>query len=531
MAAFMEVVNPDVTTRFTNAQDSDFVICPASNTQSIVIGASNNPSTTRAAFKLTSSNLEVNSNLVFGGGLVTKGMCITQNTPGAYNTMSNPASISGITSTGFPSYSLTLSNTQTSFQLKDTTGSNIFSLGSNATINTNMITIQTGSNAQTLSNIVDSTGTWTTLNDTGTIVVTNSSPKSTATSNGSIDMMRGYYTFSNNTLTANSNIAHSNILSTSFYVDTWVYYYSVPPLVSPNESHLGFLVGNASPTAAASKFWTFGVNRNFQLSFFTAPGGGAVRPAVFTQSNTITPHTWTHIAMSYCNTTSNLTFYVNGVAQSNLTACNVNTSNWFTVANASATSATLNVNSNLGAGFGSLTLGQISGSNNPCYIHDFRMVTGTTYAPSNPPQLPAANISGTRFIVRAEPRVTSSNQILTTIDNGYLGITNSNPSTELEVSGGCIKAGAMPFQMHMKTGTLPGSNLSATITYPAGLTRENIVDVWGLTQYGSIYWAPWDYDSPDWVVSYYLEDTGLFIQFIGSFAASRPYKVWFLTTQ
>ena len=232
-----------------------------------------------------------------------------------------------------------------------------------------------------------------------------SSPNPTTDPTSSIDIGASYYTFSNNGNTsAASNMAHSNILSTDFTIETWVNYYS-DPLNPANVAYIPYLVGNMSPTALAN-YWSFGLTANRQLSFYMN-ANNTMGTAIYTQSNAVPINTWTHIGVSFVNATKSFTLYVNGVAQSNLLT---NYATYVTIANSSATSATCSPVTHVGTGFGSLILGSLSTSNNPAYIHDFKMVTGTSYTPSV--TLPMTSTTGTRLLMRAA--ATTRNVVVTT---------------------------------------------------------------------------------------------------------------------
>jgi hypothetical protein len=179
-----------------------------------------------------------------------------------------------------------------------------------------------------------------------------------------------------------------------------VHYHGRPRLVSA--SHFPYLIGNYNITQT-DIYWSFGVTSNMQLGFFVNNAG---TPAlVYTPSNTVPNDTWVHIAMTYSNAPKTVTLYMNGLPMSNLTACNYS-GTIFSVSNAWATSATgpgltSILNTALYPGMGYLSLGRWGGSNPPCYIHDFKMVTGTCYAPSNQPPASASVTPGTRLLLRA----------------------------------------------------------------------------------------------------------------------------------
>lgn len=259
-------------------------------------------------------------------------------------------------------------------------------------IQTNAITIATGSNANALSNIRDASSNWSTLTSAGTFSICNISPN--GNSNGSIFMgSNGYFTFSNNGLVAASNMAHSNIFSTDFTIESWVNYYTNPQVAT--YSFIGYLVGHMNPTANFN-YWSFGVNCNMALNFHVYNAGTSTSIGAYTQSNAITIGRWTHIGMSYSNNEKAIRLFINGVAQSNLLSNNA----LIAVSSASATSAS-NAGFTNNSTLGYTTLGRINNYSNPCYLHDFKFVTGVAYTPSNPPLAPLPLTTGTRVLLRA----------------------------------------------------------------------------------------------------------------------------------
>jgi hypothetical protein len=175
--------------------------------------------------------------------------------------------------------------------------------------------------------------------------------------------------------------------------------------------------------------------------------------AIYTQANTIPLNTWTHVAVSYSNNEKRLRLFVNGVPQSNITLSNVGV-NWV-VPSASSTFASNIGMTHMNVGQGLLTLGRYNNSNNPCYIHDLKFVTGTTYTPSNPPPAFASVTPGTRLLLRAAdvafPQNTGqiSNSLFIAA-NGNVGINTSNPQFALDVNGsanitGTLRAPGQPY--------------------------------------------------------------------------------------
>lgn len=305
---------------------------------------------------------------------------------------------------------------------------------SNNTFATNFSVLTTGSNSMALSNIRDVSSNWSTLSNVGAFTLCNIAPL--GSSNGAIDLNNGYFVFSSNTLPAFSNIAHSNILSTDFTIESWVHFYARPPLVFA--SYTPYLIGNYKVTST-DNYWSFGVNCNMQLGFFTNHSIGA--GVVYTPSNTVPLNTWAHIAMSYSNAPKTIKFYVNGVALSNLTASNA-TGIIYSVANSSATEASgSGITSILNPAIGFLLLGRYGGSNSPCYIHDFKFVTGTCYAPSNPPPFATSVTTGTQLLLRATHVLQTPYTPLVTQPNGFLGIGGSNPAYQMDVSGSANVSG------------------------------------------------------------------------------------------
>lgn len=298
----------------------------------------------------------------------------------------------------------------------------------NNNFTTNYSTINVGSTVAAFSNIRDVSSNWLSLSNVGTFTVCNISPF--GSSNGAIDLNNGYFVFSSNAAAANSNIAHSNIVSTDFTIESWVHYYAPPPLIY--SSYMPHLIGNYSNTGTAN-YWSFGVNCNMQLGLFTNSAG--IQSSVYTPSNTVPLNTWAHIAISYSNSPKTVTFYLNGVAVSNLTASNASGS-VYSVPNTSATSASAAGLTNiLGPGMGHVILGRYASSNSPCYIHDFKFVTGTCYTPSNPVPIVASVTSGTRLLLRAAPVSQTSYNPLSVSSTGFVGIGTCNPLYQMDVSG------------------------------------------------------------------------------------------------
>lgn len=276
-------------------------------------------------------------------------------------------------------------------------------------------TVATGSNANALSNIKDASSNWYTLSNVGTFSICNISPY--GNSNGSIFMgSNGYFTFSNNSNTANSNIAHSNLFSTDFMIESWVHYYARPQVAS--YSFIGYLVGHMSPTANLN-YWSVGVNCNMALGFHVYNAGTSTSIGAYTQSNSIPLNAWTHIGVSYSNNEKALRFYINGIVQSNLLSNNA----LMSIASASATSAS-NAGFTNNATLNYVTVGRINNYSNPCYLHDLKFVTGTTYAPSNPPPAPFPLTAGTRLLLRAPP--IQSVTLLADTSSNWFNLSNIN---------------------------------------------------------------------------------------------------------
>ena len=398
-------------------------------------------------------------------------------------------------------------------------------------IEPNTTSILTGSNALALSNIRDVSSNWGfPLTTAGTINVVNSGPYGTSTQ-GAVDISRGYYTFSNNALVASSNIAHSNILSTDFSISSWVYYYGAP-IAPGGTGYTGYLIGNMLPSSAAN-YWSFGVTAGQQLSMYTV-ANGTTSAVVYTGSNVVPIQAWTHIAATYNNTSKALQFYINGVAQSNLTT---NTGFW-TVANASAVSASNTGITNLGIGSGGVVLGQYSSYNNPCYIRDFRFTTGVAYAPSNPVMDVASTPIGTRLQIRSVPINTQTNNSMTVIPNGNIGIGNSNPATQLDVNGvgrfsnGLFAGGNVAFKVTTVGGMHVASG-STTVTLPPGVMVGNVLAHFGYTldTVSNNNPVPFDYNDVNWKVTHYLVANVNSIYLApGTTSLSKPYKITFIHT-
>lgn len=304
---------------------------------------------------------------------------------------------------------------------------------SDKVLTTNYSIMNTGSNAAAMSNIRDVSSNWLALSNVGTFTVCNIAPF--GSSNGSIDLMNGYFVLSSNALPASSNIGHSNIVSTSFTIETWVYYTSPPLLFTI--AHVPYLVGNYS-VRAGDNYWSFGVNSNMQLGFFVNSAG--VASSVCTPTNTVPLNTWAHIAMSFSNTPKTLNLYFNGIGVSNLTASNDPGWTIWSIANswtntAIGTGLTNVLHNSSYPGMGHVIIGRLNNSNIPCYIHDFKIVTGTCYTPSNI-QSPSASVtSGTRLLLRAPQISQQAYNPLATNTLAYVGIGTSNPAYQLDVAG------------------------------------------------------------------------------------------------
>jgi hypothetical protein len=297
----------------------------------------------------------------------------------------------------------------------------------------------TGNTVTALSNIRDFSGTYPTLCNVGTFSVSGLTPNTVATPYGSIDITSGYYTFSNNgSLFPNSNIAHSNIMSTDFTIESWVYYTANPTFATP------YLIGNMSPDNSGLSYWSFGLTPQRQLGFYVF-ANNASGSSIQTQSNIVPLNTWTHIGVTYSNNARSLSLYVNGVAQSNLSLSGAGV---WTIPSASSTTASNTSISHTGPGLSYVTLGRYVTSNNACLLHDFRVTMGTASALST--SLPSAAITGTRLLLRAGLITTRPIAPFVIGANGFIGMNNSNPQYIMDVAGdinvtGTLRQNGVPF--------------------------------------------------------------------------------------
>lgn len=275
---------------------------------------------------------------------------------------------------------------------------------------------------------VDVSSNWVPLSNVGAVTFCNISPISTS---NSIDLGANYFAFSNNgNAYPSSNIGHSNILATDFMIESWVNYYATPS--NPTHTYIPYLVGNML-TINTINYWSFGVTTNRELAFYSYTGGSIRTPA-----NSVPLNTWTHIALSYSNNEKRMVIYLNGVAQNNLSLSNA--AGYWAVPSSSTAYASNVGQTHMNIGSGLVHLGRYNGSNNPCYIHDFKFVMGTTYAPSNPPDTIASVTPGTRLLLRATNiPVPQGNTVVTNplyiSTNGNVGINTNSPQFSLDVAG------------------------------------------------------------------------------------------------
>lgn len=308
------------------------------------------------------------------------------------------------------------------------------------------INLTTGSNATALSNIRDFSGTFPTLSNTGTFNVVSNAPNTTLSAFGSIDITNGYYTFSNNgSLFPNSNIAHSNIFSTDFAIESWVYYTATPSAVNV------YLIGAMEPTGGLN-YWSFGVNSNRQIGLY-AYANNATNSTLITQCNVVPLNSWAHIGATYCNVTKAASLWVNGVAQSNLLVTGGAVWNIPSVASTSASNTGI---SHVGPSLSYLCLGRYTNCNNSALIHDFRMTMGTAAITT---ALPSPIVTGTRLMLRAGLITTRPVVPFTIGSTGFVGVGTSNPQYTLDVAGdinttGNIYAGTANNPMTISAGNL-----------------------------------------------------------------------------
>ncbi|NBX50594.1 hypothetical protein EBT25_11815 [bacterium] len=306
-----------------------------------------------------------------------------------------------------------------------------------------VITTATGTSTVALSNIVDASSNWPSpLSNAGAPIVSSNIPNPLVTLNASIDMSNVHFTFSNNG--QSTNITGSNIFSTDFAIESWVYYNSTPRFTSPIT--ITDFIGNRTNTNPTPG-WTFGVNSNMQLCFYSFTASGST--SLHTQCNVVPLRTWTHIAVTYSNVPKTMSFYINGIAQSNLLQTGFAAAAWG-IANSAATSASNGGTSGIVpyTTFSNIMVGNVvGGSNQPWIIHDLRFVTGSNAPPlASNVSLPAATITNTQLLLRAAPIRTQSNVPLTIARNGFVGIGKSNPQAQLDVNGDLSVTGMLnPF--------------------------------------------------------------------------------------
>jgi hypothetical protein len=372
-------------------------------------------------------------------------------------------------------------------------------------------TLLAGSNLSVVPNIADTSSNFTTLSNNGMVNVVTSKPLETA-SNGSLDLGTNYYIFPTNGLSASSNIAFSNLYSTDFTIEAWVYYYNASTTAIPK------LIGNMAPETTTD-WWRFGVNSTRQLYWWSSTT--TLASLVSTQTNQIDLDTWTHIAVSYSSNDKQLTLYKNGVAQSNL----IVTNGW-TISNASTPFASNTNITNMGTGLGYVCLGSYNTVNEPCYVHDLRFTTGRAYIPT--PTVPLQNGPGTRLLLQSLPRAVYNP--IYTASNMMIGVGTSNPTTTLEVNG-AFEAGTVACRMYTLTGRWPGTsntNNFGLIPFPEFTTSNTIFQVFGMTQNSNGDWFSWDYSgNTQWSVYHLVHSSNNCIRAYNGGAATinRPFKV------
>jgi len=185
--------------------------------------------------------------------------------------------------------------------------------------------------------------------------------------------------------------AINNILGADFIIECWANYLETPPQFTAGYSYIPYTIMHGT----TSTRWAFGMDNFSKLTFFWYSGTADCYVSTIAS---LTLNTWTHIAVTYSNTTKILQLFINGTSQTLTQGVTAGTATTIDNTNKTATLQQTTV-ATITAGVTFMNLGNNFSKGTIHYISNLRFIHGSTQAPSL--TLPLTSTANTKLLLRA----------------------------------------------------------------------------------------------------------------------------------